>query len=124
MPFRASAQAITGREGISVTLTAEEPEGLPADVHVALYRIAQEALNNVVKHAEASQVEVRLVSQPGRVKLLISDDGCGFDPRSVSPEHLGLGIMRERAAAIGAHLEIQSHPGGGTQIVVGWEEKE
>jgi signal transduction histidine kinase len=109
---------------------------LPADVHVALYRIAQEALNNVVKHAQASHVAVSLHCLPlsippatdqmdcedegWRVGLSIRDDGLGFDPGSVSPEHLGIGIMRERAASIGARLEIESGPGRGTQVTVTW----
>ena len=99
-----------------------------SDVQIALYRIAQEALNNVVKHAQASRVDVRLRSIPspaptgrGRVlELCISDDGLGFEPGSVSPERLGLGIMRERAAAIGAGLEIDSQVGRGTRLTVIW----
>jgi two-component system nitrate/nitrite sensor histidine kinase NarX len=119
--MRQLAQAVTGREGIPVTVTVEEPGDLPPDVRVALYRIAQEALNNVVKHAEANAAHVRLRSPPGQVELQISDDGRGFDPQSVPSDCLGLGIMHERAAAIGARLEIESEPGQGTQISVVWE---
>jgi signal transduction histidine kinase len=130
--LRQLAQAVTGREGIPVTVTVEEPCELPAAVHIALYRITQEALNNVVKHATASQVEVSLrcgtVASTSldeglgeRVELSIRDDGCGFDSQSVSSERLGLGIMRERAEAIGARLEIESEPGHGTQILVVWK---
>jgi ligand-binding sensor domain-containing protein/signal transduction histidine kinase len=130
--LRQLAQAVAGREGIPVIVTVEEPYELPADVHIALYRIAQEALNNVVKHAAASRVEVALRyavlasgpqgEEPGvRVELCIRDDGCGFDLQNVSPERLGLGIMHERAAAIGARLEIESEPDHGTQVFVVWE---
>ena len=133
------ARAATGREGIPVTVEAEEHCELPTDVRIALYRIVQEALNNVVKHAEASQVDVDLrclppsppaqaegmpTRQRRRVELHISDDGRGFDPQAVSPERLGLGIMRERAAAIGAQLAVESRPGHGTRIRVLWEEEE
>jgi signal transduction histidine kinase len=129
------AEAVTGRAGVPVTVTVEGKSVLPPDVHVALYRIAQEALNNVVKHARASQVTVRLccisfasaeTDGEGRetVKLSVSDDGRGFDPHDVPSDRLGLGIMRERAQAIGATLTIESQPGGGTQIRVLWEEDE
>ena len=123
--LRQLAEAATGREGLPVTVAVEGKLELPPDVHVALYRIAQEALNNVVKHARASQATVRLRGRPpASVELHISDDGRGFDPASVPPDHLGLGIMCERAEAIGAALEIDSQPGHGTQITVVWEEGE
>jgi len=128
-------EAVTGRTGVPVTVTVEGRVDLPADVHVALYRIAQEALNNVVKHARASQVTVSLRCYPpfppdigweqrgGAVELLIRDDGRGFDVDDVEPGELGLGIMRERAQAIGASLNIESQPGHGTQVAVVWEGK-
>ena len=124
--LRQLAEAVTGRTGISVIVTMDDKCALPPDVHVALYRIAQEALNNVVKHAQASQVTVSLrCSSPqaegiegGCVELCVSDDGRGFDPVKVSPDHLGLGIIRERAQAVGATLEIASQPGHGTRVVV------
>jgi signal transduction histidine kinase len=101
---------------------------LPPDVKVALYRVAQEALNNVAKHAKASRVTVslhdaapmRARSDVGGVELSISDDGRGFDPTLAFPEHFGLGIMRERAEAIGATLDIKSELGQGTQVLVVW----
>jgi signal transduction histidine kinase len=119
--MRQLAQAATGREGIPVTVTVEEPGELPAEVRIALYRIAQEALNNVVKHAQANAVQVSLRGRPGQVELHIGDDGRGFDPQSVPSDCLGLGIMVERAAEIGARLSIESEPGHGTQITVVWE---
>jgi signal transduction histidine kinase/ligand-binding sensor domain-containing protein len=127
--LRQLAEATAGRTGTPVTTTIDCNCTLPPDVHVALYRITQEALNNVIKHAHASQVAVRLRCQSGdlgekgcqEVELQVSDDGCGFDPSTVSPEHLGLGIIRERAQAIGARLEIVTKPGAGTQVTVVWK---
>jgi signal transduction histidine kinase len=89
-------------------------------VKVAIYRITQEALNNVAKHAGASQVWVTLTCKPGALDLEIRDDGRGFDPADVSTDRLGLGIMRERAEAIGAALTVDARPGAGTHIVVAW----
>jgi signal transduction histidine kinase/ligand-binding sensor domain-containing protein len=129
------AEAVSGRKDMAVTVTAEGECTLPPDVHVALYRIAQEALNNVAKHARASQVEISLRCIPpapqacplraeGGVELRVSDDGRGFDLDCVPSDRLGLGIIRERAQAIGATLEIESEPGRGTQIRVKWKKDE
>ena len=126
--LRQLAEGVIGRARVPVTLKVEGQGALPPDVHVALYRIAQETLNNVAKHAEASQATVGLYYAPppagetegGRVELRISDDGRGFDVDQVSSDHLGLGIMRERAEGIGATLTIKSQPGHGAQVVVTW----
>jgi len=118
--LRQLAEAITGRARVPVTVTVEGKRSLPSEVQVALYRIAQEALNNVAKHAGASQASVSLHCQPEAVKLCIRDDGRGFDLESVPPESLGLGIMRERAEAIGATLVVSSEFGRGTEVVVEW----
>ncbi len=115
-------QAITGRSRIPISLVVEGDRPLPPEVKVGLYRITQEALNNVVKYANPSQVIVSFRSHPEHVELTIGDDGCGFDPSCVSPEHLGLGIMYERAAAINAMMKLKSSPGHGTQIEVFWSE--
>jgi two-component system nitrate/nitrite sensor histidine kinase NarX len=129
--LRQLAEAVIGRARVPVTLTVEGHPSLPHDVKVAIYRIAQEALNNVAKHAEANQATVSWhCSPPGldekvkveQVKLCVSDDGRGFDVNSVSPDHLGIGIMRERAEAIGASLTIESQPGHGTQVTVMWQD--
>jgi signal transduction histidine kinase/ligand-binding sensor domain-containing protein len=125
--LRQLAQAATGRMGVPVVVVVESECTLSSDVHAALYRIAQEALNNVVKHAQANQVVVSLRCLPpaeeGGVELCISDDGQGFDPGDIPTGHLGLGIMRERAQDIGAAFEVESRPGHGTRITVVWEEK-
>jgi nitrate/nitrite-specific signal transduction histidine kinase len=128
--LRQLGEAVAGRIGVPVTVTVEGECELSPDVHVALYRIAQEALNNVVKHANASQVTVSLRCSPpasgeekGRaVELLVSDDGYGFDPRRIEAECLGLEIMRERAGAIGATLTIESEIGHGTEVMARWTE--
>jgi signal transduction histidine kinase/ligand-binding sensor domain-containing protein len=127
--LRQLGEAVAGRVGVPVTVGVDDFGPLPGDVHVALYRIAQEALNNVVKHARAGQVTVSLRcldnddadSDPIRIELAIVDNGRGFDPARVPAERLGLGIIRERAQAIDADLEIESGPGQGTRITVVWK---
>ena len=95
---------------------------MPAEVQVALYRLCQEGLNNIAKHAGASRVDIKLQYERGAVELRIRDDGRGFDPEQTSPGHYGLSMMRERAKAIGATLSITSQPGHGTEIVIRWAE--
>ena len=114
------AEAITGRARLPVSLAIEGQASLPPDVQVALYRIAQEALNNVAKHSGASQAFVNLTLAPGFAQLSVRDDGRGFEAALVSADHLGLGIMRERAEAIGACLHLSSQPGQGTQVSLTW----
>jgi signal transduction histidine kinase len=117
------AEAATGRTHLETVtrVTGRQARRLPPDAQIGLYRIAQEALNNVVKHARARTVLVELAYRAsGAVSLRISDDGCGFDPQAVPAGHLGLGIMRERAQAIGARLHIDSTAGEGTRIDVTW----
>ena len=101
---------------------------MPTEVKVALYRIAQEALNNVVKHSRASRVEISLHNvchdDEDKIELSVVDDGCGFDPSCVPPDHMGLGIMHERAKAIGAVLNIESEIGAGTRVLVVWRERQ
>jgi len=122
--LRQLAEAATGREGVTIVVTVEGERDLLPDVHIALYRIAQEALNNVVKHARANQVTVslRCFTSGGTVELCISDDGRGFDSDCVPPDRLGLGIMRERAQAVGATLTVESQPGAGTKITAVWQD--
>jgi signal transduction histidine kinase len=123
--LRQLADATAGREGVPVTVTVEDVPKLPPDVHVTFYRTAQEALNNVVKHSRASQVEINLHCVPRvGVELLVRDDGRGFDPAQAHSDGLGLGIMHERAQAIGALLEIKSELGSGTQVRLVWNAEE
>jgi signal transduction histidine kinase len=121
--LRQLAEATISRARVQVDLTIEGECRLPPDVQIALYRIAQEALNNVSRHAGAAQAAVQLHCRPEQLELRISDDGQGFDPGDVAHDHLGLCIMSERAEAIDALLRIDSQPGRGTQIVVIWPEK-
>jgi signal transduction histidine kinase len=120
--LRQLGEAVAGRTGLPVTVHVDGSRTLPDEVHVALYRIAQEALNNVVKHAHAGQVEVYLHCSPAAgAELSVSDDGCGFEVSDVEPGELGLGIMHERAQAIGAALTIESQPGHGTRVRAVWK---
>ena len=85
-----------------------------------VYRITQEALNNVTRHAAASKAWVDLHVDPERVRLIVGDDGCGFEPSACDPTHMGLRSMRERAAEAGAQFDIVTELGGGTVITVDW----
>ncbi len=118
--LRLLAEAISGRARVPITVTVDGQCVLPPDVQVAMYRIAQEALNNVARHANASQVAVWLCCRADAIELRISDDGRGFDPINVAPGHLGLSIMRERAETLGAALRIISQPGAGAQVAIVW----
>jgi PAS domain S-box-containing protein len=115
-------EAMAGRSRVPIRLTVEGDTFLPEQLQIAMYRIAQEALNNIAKHADASEASVRLLCDPGRVTLRIRDDGCGFDPKDFLPEQLGMVIMRERADSIGARMEVTSRPGCGTEVAVVWQE--
>jgi signal transduction histidine kinase len=112
------------RSGIqTVVQCGEETPRLPLSAESALFRITQEALTNVMRHARASQVSVELDATDEAVRLSIIDNGVGFDPEaSFSPQtkRSGWGMlsMRERAEMVGGHLQVSSRPGGGTRIVV------
>ncbi len=134
-------EAATARGHIPVTVVTPDEAALPPDVQITFYRIAQEALNNIVKHSQASNVEIELSMQPnqktaldypnaayddeGRVyathaTITVRDNGRGFDQDNVPPTHMGLAIMRERAQSIGADLRIKSQIKQGTQITFEW----
>ena len=93
---------------------------LSPQAEIGLFRIAQEALNNVAKYAQTSQAEIELSDDGDFMRMTISDDGVGFDPPGIlaEPSHWGLAIMRERARALGATFEIQSAPNAGTKIIL------
>jgi PAS domain S-box-containing protein len=118
--LRQLAEAMTGRTRVPVKLKVDGERALPPDVQVTLYRMAQESLNNIAKHASARTVAISLRAGPEGVELRISDDGRGFDPASIASDHFGLRIMRERAATIGAALTVDSRLGRGTQVLVRW----
>lgn len=117
-------EATMNRARVTADFRNEGRRPLPDDVKIALYRIAQESLNNVVKYAKAKNVTVDLRQQPMGIRLTISDDGIGFDPAAVGPEHMGQRIMRERAEAIGARFAVQSEIGHGTVVMVTWLDPE
>jgi signal transduction histidine kinase len=102
------------RYKLSVDAQLSEEPPLPLERKQALYRITQEALHNIVKHACASTVTLRLTRQEGELILQVCDDGKGFDPTGPFPGHLGLLSMQERAAQMGGACSIESAPGRGT----------
>jgi PAS domain S-box-containing protein len=139
--LRQLANAFTGRTNIPASVTISGEYGLPAAIQVAYYRICQEALNNVAKHAGAGRVWIDLqhasraaqvsasLAHAGEVdgtvdtpvEMRIRDDGHGFDPgRHAVAGHYGLDMMRERAEAVGAHLMVTSSQGHGTEISLRW----
>lgn len=114
------AEIITNRTELDISVQVEHQDPIPPDVHFALYRVVQEALNNVVLHALASQVKIYFNSHSGRIDLTIQDDGLGFDPANIGAGHLGLSIMSDRVQGIGGTLETTSSKDEGTLIRVGW----
>jgi PAS domain S-box-containing protein len=116
--LRTHMAAIQGRVGLPVVVESTLEERLPLAVEEVLYRIAQEALHNVVKHAGARQVRLELGRTGSGVRLYIHDDGKGFEPDRVPDGHLGLAGMRARADKIGARFSCHSEPGQGTTIEV------
>jgi signal transduction histidine kinase len=119
--LREHAGAFAQRTGVPIALDIANDLALPEAVEQAFFRIAQEALANIARHARAHQARVALIN--GRpVRLLIADDGQGFQPERVTAGSFGLNSMRERAASIGAHLEVRSTVGQGAEIIVEWSE--
>ena len=114
------AEVGRSRSRAKVNLRVEGDRVLPEQVTTHLRRIAQQALNNSIRHAEAETVNVDLVCDPDGVALRITDDGRGFDVERIPAGHHGLGIMRERAQEIGAVLEVHSTMDGGTEVSVFW----
>jgi signal transduction histidine kinase len=120
--LRWCGEQLASRTEISVAVEGDEPSPrLPAAIEDALVRITQEALTNVSKHANASQVAIALAQQGNEIRLTIRDDGEGFDPTSVNHDaslHWGLLTMSERADAVGGRCHIESQRGQGTRVVV------
>jgi PAS domain S-box-containing protein len=108
--------------GINAQLHTNRETGdrLPPLIETTIYRLAQEALNNVAKHARANHVDVVLERNADEWSLIIEDNGVGFDPSSAEPERRGFGLvgMRERAALVGAQLQVESAPGRGTTVIL------
>lgn len=114
-------EAFTGRARVPVHLETDRDVTLPSGVKIGFYRIAQEALNNIQKHARANQVFLTFKGAEEGAVLSICDDGTGFDTSHSLPDHFGLGIMEERAQSVGAQYQIESTPGQGTRITVTWK---
>jgi signal transduction histidine kinase len=111
--------AVEKRAGIDARLLVEGVTTLPASVEDELYRIAQEALNNALKHAAATLVKVTICADDRHVSLVVEDNGRGFDPQSAGTEGgMGLVSIRERAEKVGGSLEVLSMPGEGTTVRV------
>jgi len=118
--LRLLGNAFTGRTNVPAKLSVVGEGVLPANVQVAIYRICQEALNNVAKHAEASAVDISLTHENNGIELSIRDNGLGFDPEHSTSGHYGMSMMQERAEAVGVLLSITSRPGQGTELMIRW----
>ena len=116
--LRARLQVVEARSGLATTFEAQEKERLAPEQEQELYRVAQEALNNVLKHAHAGRVDVRLVVTDARATLEVADDGVGFEPGAAGGQGFGLPGMRERVERLGGSLCIDSAPGAGTRVHV------
>jgi PAS domain S-box-containing protein len=110
--------SVEGRADIKARLLADEDISLTTQQEVALYFIAQEALNNILRHAQAKSIEIKLLQGPRNVNLEIVDDGHGFDPKKVEPGGMGLRNMKERTLQINGKFKLVSNPDQGTRINV------
>jgi PAS domain S-box-containing protein len=118
--LRQHTESMAEKHGLNISFTSGGAvERLPANVETVLYRIVQESLTNIVRHAHATRVDVVLTVRDGKLIVIIEDDGIGFDPEAApAGSHLGLFGMRERAEMIDAKLMIESSPGNGTTIMM------
>jgi PAS domain S-box-containing protein len=117
--LRKHIAAVQGRTGMPVVFEADEIAGLSPEIEEALYRICQEALHNVVKHAAASRVQIELRRDGGCVRLVVTDDGMGFDAATASRGgHLGLAGMRTRVERFSGRLTVESSPGKGARLQI------
>jgi signal transduction histidine kinase len=114
--LRHRLDAVEGKLGIKHRLQVEgEPDLSPA-LEEALYHISQEALNNALKHARATEIAVTLAAGNGEVQLVVADNGAGFDPAQAQEAGMGLSTMRERAQRFGGETTVESAPGQGTTV--------
>lgn len=116
--------SLTGRTRINLEWDVEAADDPPAPTKAAIYRIAQEAFNNIVKHARAGRVMVKLRCDSESGRLTVEDDGRGFDPATVAGERMGLSIMCERTEGMGGVFKVTSVPGEGTRVEVIWGAQE
>ena len=142
--LRQLAEAAMARTRFPITLQIQGQAFLPPDVQITFYRVAQEALNNVWKHSEATQVRISLFLTPAEemgfdraesapndiisrshaayARLEVEDNGRGFDPNKIPANHFGLSIMQERAETIDALFKVESEIGQGSKITLEWRE--
>lgn len=113
--------AASSRIDAKIVLDVSGNYKLPVDVKIAFYRIAQESLNNIIKHADSTKVNIQLINDPAHVKLVIADNGIGLGEGETQGSQMGLGIMRERAREVGASLEITGQTDQGTQVTCIWK---
>jgi signal transduction histidine kinase len=113
--------AFIARTRLQVVFEKNCEQNPPPKVKEMFYRITQEALNNIAKHADATTTRIRFICYSGNVVLFVEDDGVGFDLEAASTEGLGLGIMVERAANVGAEITIDSQIGRGTRLKISWQ---
>ncbi|MCX4245194.1 sensor histidine kinase [Paraliomyxa miuraensis] len=107
------------RSDVELALALEvEPPEPPADTAIAAFRMLQEGVTNAIRHADATRIDVELVCRGGVLRLVITDDGVGFDPRAVSDGHFGLLGVRERVEALGGEMVLDSAPGKGTRFAL------
>lgn len=112
----------TEAKGLAVDTAIEGSAVLPTQVQAMFYRVAQESLSNIARHAGATRARVGLVVAAGHAVLTVSDNGRGFDPAQAPPGHLGLQIMSYRAGLVGARLTVSSRPGAGATVTLTWSE--
>ncbi|MGQ0483419.1 MAG: AAA family ATPase [Pseudonocardia sp.] len=106
------------RFGIGIDLTARVEQPLAGAVETAVFRVVQEALTNIGRHSHATEASVLLVATTERLRVVIEDNGIGFDPDQTRAGSLGLAGMRERARLVGGRLEVQARPGAGAMVMV------
>ncbi len=121
--LRAYADSVQGRSGLVIHVIGDDATiRLPAEAELALFRVAQEAVTNVVNHARAKTIWITFARTGGLARLTIADDGVGFDPNAIASvnahSHIGLLAMKERATGLGGRFEIESSPGNGTRVSV------
>ena len=115
------SEALSGRTRIPVEIELEEIPELDQEDKIALYRICQEAFNNIAKHSDATHVWISIKKRDNKCELIINDNGKGMSQSEVPSNHLGISIMKERAQAIGANINFMSEPGAGTTIHLIWD---
>jgi PAS domain S-box-containing protein len=116
------SDAVIGRARIPVNLVVKGESELPPEIKISYYRVAQECLNNIVKYSHASNIDIMIRLGSGQAHMEIIDNGIGFDQKAIKPTSLGMHIMRDRADAIHASLQILSVPGNGTRVKLDWND--